>query len=104
MKDPVWLRRNESAVDIHVVGDIADDPSHLRQIVQPPGVGGRLQNRVHLVAVGDQPVNQVGADEPGAAGHEAADDSSPSDFALADGDDWFCTEATIYGGLRLTSS
>ena len=64
-------------VDHIRVGDVALDQLR-RRIDVLPVAGRQVVEHDHVVAVGDQSVDQVGPDEAGPAGHECAHTNTPS--------------------------
>ena len=111
VEDPFRSGPCEGALHVPAVRDIALDPAHVAEPVETPRVGGRLQDREHLVAISDKTMHEVRAHESGGAGHKTAD-CSPSSVAggsatvsrsvRATGR--LTMPATIYGGRRFTSS
>ena len=108
VEDPVRPRHAESTLDVCFVCNITFDTAHVLEAIQTPHRRCGLQDAEHVVAVGDQPANQVGADKARSAAYEAAD-GGRSEVAgcspgLSDGEGGLLTLLTMYAGRRFTSS
>ncbi len=108
VKDPVWSCGDEGTLHVCRMGNVTVDPAEILNVIQAGSDCRRLENREHVVTVGDQTANEVGADKTGGATYETADGSSSPEMGLTSG-----TSAdggglrmllTMYAGRRLTSS
>ena len=73
VKDPLRAHRGDDPLNAESVGEVdgVNNRVHARGR-QPPRVGARADQQMHLVPVTSQPQSQVRADESGAAGDEDA--------------------------------
>lgn len=111
VKDPLRPSRCEGTLHVFAIGNVALDATQVREIVEPSGVRQRLEDRKDVVTVLDQAVDQVGADKSGSAGYKTADGvlslasaASVSSCAPFGEAGRLRISATMYGGLRFTSS